>query len=313
MDASQQQELLQAMFEPEDIEWRVQRAGFFGDKPWVMAVPYITARAVQERFDDVFGAFGWEPAFRDIVSEGRIIGCQCGITVHTEARSITKWDASENTNNTNIDAIKSGRSTSMKRAAVQWGVGRYLYQMDTTFAECRQALSFRDKVMGNIHVVKSKGKPDMYIDWRTPNLPHWAIPRRNFSVYFDDIRAATDMDQLSMALSEAIKAIKASQDMEAKAELQILRAEKIEELESKDSERQEQKTRELMAKSLDLSALLRNIPTKGALFNAFEKGVLQLTNQGKKDGISSVGAIETLRETYKSLKHRMDEGNSHDQ
>jgi Uncharacterized protein conserved in bacteria len=310
MNLQEKQEQLQAMFEPDDIEWRVQRAGFVGEKAWLMAVPYITARAVQERFDEVFGPFGWEPVFRDIVSEGKVIGCQCGITVHTDSRSITKWDASENTN---IEAIKGGRSTAMKRAAVQWGVGRYLYQMETTFAECRKTTGFRDKLYGNIHVVRHKGKPDEYIDWRTPFLPHWAIPREDLSPYLDAIRKAEDMDQLSCALEGAVKAINAAQDANAKKEFTKLKKEKYQELNSKASEINERKTEELMAKAKELESLLANIPTKGALFNAFEKGIGQLQKQAKKDGISAESATDALRSTYKVLKSKMDEGNDHDQ
>lgn len=310
MDLKKKQEQLQAMFEPNDIEWRVQRAGISGDRAWLMAVPYITARAVQERFDDVFGPFGWELVFRDIISDGKTTGCECGITVHTDGRSITKWDASENTN---IEAIKGGRSTAMKRAAVQWGVGRYLYQMDTTFAECRKANGFGDKVFGQIHPVKKKGQPDQYIDWRTPFLPAWAIPRKDLSVYLDAIRKAEDMDQFSHAINEAFKAINAAQDSEAKVQFKKLKEEKFQEISRNASKDLEEKSRELMAKSEEFQALLANIPTKGALFNAFEKGIEQLQKKAKQDGISTEDATKALRDAYKSLKAKLERGSDHDQ
>ena len=34
-----------------------------------------------------------------------------------------------NAENTDVEAVKGGLSTSMRRAAVQWGVGRYLYRI----------------------------------------------------------------------------------------------------------------------------------------------------------------------------------------
>ena len=43
-----------------------------------------------------------------------------------------KWDAAENTQ---VEAVKGGRSGAMKRAAVQWGIGRYLYNLEEGFAQ----------------------------------------------------------------------------------------------------------------------------------------------------------------------------------
>lgn len=49
-------------------------------------------------------------------------GVECGISIKIDGEWITKWDAAENTQ---VEAVKGGRSGAMKRAAVQWGIGRY--------------------------------------------------------------------------------------------------------------------------------------------------------------------------------------------
>ncbi|WP_263317101.1 Rad52/Rad22 family DNA repair protein, partial [Enterobacter hormaechei] len=64
----------------------------------------------------------------DIPNNG---GVECGISIKVEGEWITKWDAAENTQ---VEAVKGGRSGAMKRAAVQWGIGRYLYNLEEGFA-----------------------------------------------------------------------------------------------------------------------------------------------------------------------------------
>ena len=50
----------------------------------------------------------------------------CGISIRIGAEWVTKWDGAENTE---LESVKGGLSASMRRAAVQWGVGRYLYRL----------------------------------------------------------------------------------------------------------------------------------------------------------------------------------------
>ena len=64
----------------------------------------------------------------------------------------------------------------MKRAAVLWGVGRYLYKLDINFAECRTGQKPGDGWF------KAKGKNsgsqagDVWFWWHPPALPSWAVP-----------------------------------------------------------------------------------------------------------------------------------------
>ena len=58
----------------------------------------------------------------------------------------------------------------MKRAAVHWGVGRYLYKLDVTFAEC----TLERQRGPEWHQAKS-GQTIFY--WKTPPLPDWALPK----------------------------------------------------------------------------------------------------------------------------------------
>lgn len=159
---------LSAFFAPKDIEWRAQQVGFTKDgKPWAMVLAYITNRAIMARLDEVVGPMNWCNEFR--VDSDNAISCGISIYDAEKNRWVTKWDAAEATD---IEAIKGGRSSAMKRAGVQWGIGRYLYQLDTTFAECRiERPSAQEKHEWT--QAKSEGK---VLYWRTPSLPAWCTP-----------------------------------------------------------------------------------------------------------------------------------------
>ncbi len=113
-------------FAPEDLEWRPQQTN--KEKTCGMAVAYVTNRAIQDRLDDVIGPDNWHNEFKPWHLVGNKESQICGISIFFEGRGfVTKWDGAEDTD---IEAVKGGLSDSMKRAAVQWGIGRYLYKMD---------------------------------------------------------------------------------------------------------------------------------------------------------------------------------------
>ena len=139
---------LQAPFEPSEIEWRVGSTN--ADKTKGMALAYVTNRAIQDRLDNVFGCFGWQNEFREWKKEGQI----CGISVLYEGKWITKWDGADDSN---MEATKGGLSDAMKRAAYQWGIGRYLYKLPSVWVD-----------------IEARGKS--YVIKQTPSLPKWALP-----------------------------------------------------------------------------------------------------------------------------------------
>ncbi|MCI8809748.1 MAG: hypothetical protein HFF84_06380 [Oscillibacter sp.] len=101
-----------------------------------IAVPYVTNRAIMNRLDTVVGPDGWYNEFKPWHGAGKKEAQICGISVFFEDRGfITKWDGAEDSD---IEPIKGGLSDSMKRAAVQWGIGRVLYNMDTVFVDVEQ-------------------------------------------------------------------------------------------------------------------------------------------------------------------------------
>lgn len=149
---------LKAPFAPEDLEWRVQSAGEKDGRIWARVLCYVTARAVMDRLDEVFGPAGWQDDYR----QGPAGGVLAGIGARIGDEWVWKWDGAENTD---IEAVKGGLSGALKRAAVKWGVGRYLYRLGEAFAVVHD---------GGAH--RAKTKDGKWFRWDPPALPAWALP-----------------------------------------------------------------------------------------------------------------------------------------
>lgn len=85
---------------------------------------YITARQVAERLDGVVGPGNWQTCFRVLDAEKVVV--ECTLTLY----SVSKCDVGYS-NNPDADhesePFKAAYSDAFKRAAVQWGIGRFLY------------------------------------------------------------------------------------------------------------------------------------------------------------------------------------------
>jgi hypothetical protein len=156
---------LKEPFSPEDIEWRVQNSGNSNGKHWALVLAYVTNRAIMDRLDEVFGIEGWSNEYKE-APDGGIL---CGITVHAREVPITKWDGADKTN---IEATKGGLSNAMKRCAVQWGIGRYLYNLEANIVTMSELKPPVMKGYG-MHYDKDSRKR---LYWRHPELPEFAQP-----------------------------------------------------------------------------------------------------------------------------------------
>lgn len=133
---------LAAPFNPNDVAWKPQAVR----QNRALAVAYIDARTVAERLDQVVAGewtFEWEEASN---------GCVKGkLTI----RGTTRCDVGEQGDGPQGKTLKAAVSDALKRSAVLFGVGRYLYRL-----------------------------PAQWVDYdaqhkrlvRTPELPAWAKP-----------------------------------------------------------------------------------------------------------------------------------------
>lgn len=142
---------LQEPFSPEDIEWRV--GSTTKDKTKGLALAYVTNRAIQNRLDEVVGPFNWKNEYKEWKGNSQL----CGISIWDDEKKewITKWDGASDTD---FEATKGGLSDSMKRAAYQWGIGRYLYKLPAVWVP-----------------IKAVGKS--YALAETPDIPKEFLPK----------------------------------------------------------------------------------------------------------------------------------------
>ncbi len=124
---------LSEYFTSTDIEWKPVR--FTTDLKRALAVPYVTNRAIMDRLDQVCGPANWRNEFQ----RGPGGGVLCGISICVDGEWITKWDGAPNTK---LASVKGGLSSSMRRAAVQWGIGRYLYRIPQRWEEVDERKQF---------------------------------------------------------------------------------------------------------------------------------------------------------------------------
>lgn len=115
-------------FPPERVSWRV--GSTTQDKSKGMALAYIDARDVMHRLDDVCGPANWQCRYTH--AETKTI-CEIGIKIGDE----WVWKAN-GAGDTDYEQEKGAMSDAFKRAAVLWGIGRYLYDLDSPWVEVEQ-------------------------------------------------------------------------------------------------------------------------------------------------------------------------------
>tara|TARA_R110000851_G_scaffold100482_1_gene216074 strand:- start:38 stop:496 length:459 start_codon:yes stop_codon:yes gene_type:complete len=133
-------------FDPRVVHWRVGATNAKknnGVPTKGIALAYVNARDVMKRLDDVCGD-NWQVEYP-------FAGCcRIGIKIDNE----WLW-RSNGAGETDVEGEKGQFSDAFKRAAVLWGVGRYLYYLDNIWCD--------------VDKYKKIANP--------PKLPNWALPK----------------------------------------------------------------------------------------------------------------------------------------
>lgn len=117
---------LAAEFPRDAISWRAQSVTKDGTK--AMALAYIDARDVMDRLDEVCGPSGWQDRYE--FHGARTV---CYLSIRVDGEWITKADGA---GDSDVEAEKGAISDALKRAAVKWGIGRYLYHLKSPWVPC---------------------------------------------------------------------------------------------------------------------------------------------------------------------------------
>jgi hypothetical protein len=137
-------EILPELKKTMPYKWRVQ--SFNKNKPQATCVAYIDARDVMDRLDEVC-TYGWHRNHEEL--KGRIYA---GVGIILPSGKIMwRWDCGTESN---TEAEKGESSDSFKRAAVNVGVGRFLYDLDIKYLNANEK-----KTSSNYpYVVDNNGK-----------------------------------------------------------------------------------------------------------------------------------------------------------
>lgn len=131
-------------FPESSIHWRV--GSTTKDKDKGIGLAYLTARDVMQRLDDVVGPENWGDKYP-------FAGC-CELSILVGDYWVTKANGA---GETDFEGEKGQYSDAFKRAAVLWGVGRYLYDLPNEWVP-----------------IQARGRS--YVLSVTPKLPTWATP-----------------------------------------------------------------------------------------------------------------------------------------
>lgn len=151
-----------------NYKWRVQ--SFSKNYPAATCVAYVDARDVMELLDEIVGPENWQSDYKEL--KGNLYA---GVGIKVEGEWVWKWDCGTEST---TEKEKGEASDAFKRAAVKWGVGRFLYDLPIQYVKANdkktgdnwpyviddQGLKVKDLTtyingkIGNIPVTKSAGK-----------------------------------------------------------------------------------------------------------------------------------------------------------
>src|SRR3954454_5210838 len=113
---------LSAPFEAKEVKFKPQVVQ--GNR--ALALPYVDARVIQDRLDEVLGVAGWQDEY-ECLPDGAVV---CRLRLRLGEEWITKMDVGGPSEQPDEgDRRKAAFSDALKRAAVKFGVGRYLYRL----------------------------------------------------------------------------------------------------------------------------------------------------------------------------------------
>jgi hypothetical protein len=188
---------LAAPFPAELVSWRVGATN--GEKTKGLALAYIDARDVMHRLDMFCGPDGWQNRYSH--ANGKTV-CDIGIRV-TRADGTVEWVwKADGAGDSDVEAEKGALSDAFKRAAVRWGVGRYLYGIQSVWVAIEahgRSFTIKDSEYKKLEALLAGGKADKK-DTKAPvdSITKLKAELREFD---KDLDACTDYEGLEACIN----------------------------------------------------------------------------------------------------------------
>jgi len=115
-------------FERDEVKFKPQSVK--GNR--ALALAYVDVRVIQDRLDDVLGVDGWQDEY-SVLTDMSVV---CKLRLKIGKRWITRMDVgSQSEQPDGGDRMKAAFSDALKRAAVKFGMGRYLYRLSAQWVD----------------------------------------------------------------------------------------------------------------------------------------------------------------------------------
>lgn len=115
-------------FDPREIKFKPQMV----KNNRALAIAYVDVRLVEDRLDEVLGVENWQDDY-EILADGSVA---CRLRVFLGGQWVTKMDVGSPSEQPDQgDRLKAAFSDALKRAAVKFGIGRYLYRLPAQWVE----------------------------------------------------------------------------------------------------------------------------------------------------------------------------------
>jgi hypothetical protein len=181
-------ERLAAPFDPRDVHWKAQTVK--GNR--ALAVAYLDARNIMDRLDEAVGIENWRDSY-EVLPDGSVV---CTLELCLDGQWVEKSDVGSLSEQPDAgDRLKAAFSDALKRAAVKFGVGRYLYSLPAVWVDYDPA---KKQLVG------------------VPQLPDWARPKGKPA---PQPQPKADPSQVSFWAREVVEKLKAALSRDVGVEL----------------------------------------------------------------------------------------------
>tara|TARA_R110002012_G_scaffold201071_2_gene370044 strand:- start:39 stop:746 length:708 start_codon:yes stop_codon:yes gene_type:complete len=197
---------LSAKFAPDDVKWRVGATN--SDKTKGLALAYVDARLVMDRLDTVAGPTNWQATYSHAANK-----TVCELSIRCGDEWIIK---SNGAGDSDIEGEKGALSDAFKRAAVLWGIGRYLYNLDSPWVQLVKGRTIKKDEMPRLQRLLGTDARDMP-----------ALNITDTSKYGDFVVEYEDSDEFVDGVAGLIYSAKSTTDLESVYRANLARLKKM--------------------------------------------------------------------------------------
>jgi hypothetical protein len=158
-----------------------------------LAICYIDARDVMDRLDEVVGVENWQDEYT-LIGDGQVM---CKLSVRFGDAWVTKCDVGgESEQPDKGDREKAAFSDALKRAAVKFGIGRYLYSMPAQWCDY-------DPVKREF--VQTPKVPAQFLPKPPPPVKDNPLLRAKHVTAFAQAKSKDDCDRIGRVIASDVK------------------------------------------------------------------------------------------------------------